>query len=227
MDASVKKEIQDHKNWLKSGGKRGRRLVVTSLTSYRFRGETFTDADLRRAHIHGALYGVVFKNCNLFGAELNTYDVTFKNCRLPVTCVTREYFIKNNKFDAKTAKQLVLPAHMKHPEGKLIGYKKVQLQNYKYIAVLEIPARARRIRAWNSPDAKHRASCAKVVRLEELSGKLTSIKTAYSMRTGNNNKYLAYKVGEMVKPDKFDPNPMDTCSHGIHFFLTRREAVNY
>ncbi len=37
----------------------------------------------------------------------------------------------------------------------------------------------------------------------------------------------AYRVGEMVRPDKWDPNPVIECSHGIHFFLTEVEAREY
>ena len=32
---------------------------------------------------------------------------------------------------------------------------------------------------------------------------------------------------ETVKPDKFDPNPMEECSGGIHFFITKQEAIAY
>ena len=36
-----------------------------------------------------------------------------------------------------------------------------------------------------------------------------------------------YKKGEIVRPDKFDENPLIECSNGIHFFLTKKEAENY
>ena len=38
---------------------------------------------------------------------------------------------------------------------------------------------------------------------------------------------FAYNVGDRVTPDRFDPNPLDECSHGIHVFLTRMEAIEY
>ena len=38
---------------------------------------------------------------------------------------------------------------------------------------------------------------------------------------------LKYRVGKRVKPDKYDPNPLVECSHGIHFFITREEAEEY
>jgi Family of unknown function (DUF5758)/Pentapeptide repeats (8 copies) len=38
---------------------------------------------------------------------------------------------------------------------------------------------------------------------------------------------LKYIKGKMVKPDKFDPNPLVECSNGIHFFITEQEAKDY
>ena len=38
---------------------------------------------------------------------------------------------------------------------------------------------------------------------------------------------VTYTVGEVVYPDSFDDNRWNECSHGIHFFITRNEAVNY
>jgi hypothetical protein len=46
---------------------------------------------------------------------------------------------------------------------------------------------------------------------------------AYDKHTGK----LLYKTGEWITPDSFDPNIMEECSHGIHFFMTRIEAENY
>ena len=36
-----------------------------------------------------------------------------------------------------------------------------------------------------------------------------------------------YKVGKIVSSDSWDDNRWDECSHGIHFFITRDEAVRY
>ena len=44
-----------------------------------------------------------------------------------------------------------------------------------------------------------------------------------------NNNYVKtiYKVGEIVHSDSWDDNRWNECSHGIHFFITRDEAVRY
>ena len=36
-----------------------------------------------------------------------------------------------------------------------------------------------------------------------------------------------YRVGEIVRPDSYDPDIRVECSHGIHFFITRKEAEDY
>ena len=36
-----------------------------------------------------------------------------------------------------------------------------------------------------------------------------------------------YRVGETVRPDSYDDNPLVECTHGIHWFATRAEAEEY
>jgi hypothetical protein len=36
-----------------------------------------------------------------------------------------------------------------------------------------------------------------------------------------------YRVGEVVRPDSYDDNPLVECTHGIHWFATRAEAEEY
>ena len=36
-----------------------------------------------------------------------------------------------------------------------------------------------------------------------------------------------YRKGEIVYADEFDSNRWNECSHGIHFFVDRKRAVNY
>ena len=45
----------------------------------------------------------------------------------------------------------------------------------------------------------------------------------------NNKSYKEchYKVGELVIPDSFDENRWNECSHGIHFFINKQNAINY
>ena len=38
---------------------------------------------------------------------------------------------------------------------------------------------------------------------------------------------VLYKVGETVRPDKYDDSLTTECTNGIHFFITREEAEAY
>ena len=38
---------------------------------------------------------------------------------------------------------------------------------------------------------------------------------------------LVYKVGEYVYPDSFDEYRWNECSHGIHFFMNKEDAIDY
>ena len=90
------------------------------------------------------------------------------------------------------------------PEGDLIGWK--MLENGT-IAKLLIPAGARRSCATTR---KHRAELVVVI---EGNGE-----------TDYKGLVTQYAPGQTVKPDSWDENRWNECSHGIHFFLSRAEA---
>ena len=43
----------------------------------------------------------------------------------------------------------------------------------------------------------------------------------------NYNPFFTYKAGEIVSVDDFDDNRWNECSTGIHFFISRENALNY
>ena len=101
-------------------------------------------------------------------------------------------------------------------DGAFIGWKKVCGNLIK----LEIPEDARRCSATSQ---KCRCDKAKVLsvwnmRLEEEVSKV--VNHAYGQDT-------LYKVGKMVYPDSFDEDRWNECSHGIHFFINKQDAINY
>ena len=102
-------------------------------------------------------------------------------------------------------------------DGAFIGWKKVG----RYVVKLQIPEDARRCSATTN---KCRCDKALVLGIECISKdkplNLTEI---------TNMKYAAttYKVGEMVYPDSFDEDRWNECSHGIHFFINKQEAIDY
>ena len=100
-------------------------------------------------------------------------------------------------------------------EGTFIGWKKA----HGHIVKLEICADALRSSATSR---KCRCSFAKVLAIENVDGSKYGdvIKSDY-------DPHFLYKVGEIVKVENFDTNRWNECAPGIHFFITREEAVNY
>ena len=45
--------------------------------------------------------------------------------------------------------------------------------------------------------------------------------------TSKHDINFVYRVGEMVSVDNFNTDRWNECSEGIHFFITRQEAVEY
>lgn len=72
---------------------------------------------------------------------------------------------------------------------------------------------------------KHRKwlnSEAEVLSIESLDGT-----KQYQEAVSSYDNSFAYNVGEVVKVENFDENRWEECSAGIHFFITREEAVRY
>ena len=101
-------------------------------------------------------------------------------------------------------------------EGSFIAFKKLC---DGLIAKLEIPADAKRTSSLVG--RKCRAEYAKVLSITNTDGK-----EVLSGRSQHDENYI-YKVGESIRPNKFDPDPRVECTNGIHFFITRKEAENY
>lgn len=100
-------------------------------------------------------------------------------------------------------------------DGSFIGWKKV---NDKLVKLL-IPEDARR---QSSTGWKCRCDKAKVLAITELDGS-----NPVSEVTSTQYADCTYKVGEMVYPDSFDDNRWKECSHGIHFFINKQQAIDY
>ncbi|RHL95368.1 pentapeptide repeat-containing protein [Bifidobacterium pseudocatenulatum] len=166
-------------------------------------------ANLRYADLHGAnlryadLYGADLHGANLYGADL--HGANLHGADLPELTI---------------AKTSILP-----DEGDIIGWKKAWTDNEMpptpVIVKLLIPADAQRS---NSTGRKCRASTARVLDLQDKQGNsLPPDTTAYSEYDTD----FTYKKGETVSVEDFDTNRWNECATGIHFFITRIEAVEY
>lgn len=112
-------------------------------------------------------------------------------------------------------------------EGSFIGWKKCILNNGRTCIVkLEIPADAKRS---SGTGIKCRSDKAKVLEIQYKNIILPKIITKFLLPIAYSyyNPYFKYKVGEIVKSDSFDERYWNECSHGIHFFMNREDAVNF
>ena len=164
-------------------------------------GANLSNADLRGADLRGAdLRGADLRDANLYGADLKGANLSGANLW---------------NADLRGAKNIFFP--MACPEkGSFIAFKKAGF----YIIELFIPSNAKRCSATSR---KCRCSKAKVISITTPSGDKTNITEVYS----NYDPNFIYKLGEYVEVKNFDDNRWNECSTGIHFFITRQEAVNY
>lgn len=100
--------------------------------------------------------------------------------------------------------------------GAFIAWKKVN----GLIIKLQIPEDAKRSSATTT---KCRCDKALVVAIEHVDGTPASETSIVNMTYAE----CRYTVGEMVYPDSFDEDRWNECSHGIHFFVNRQEAVDW
>ena len=101
-------------------------------------------------------------------------------------------------------------------KGSFIGFKKAS----GYIVELLIPEDAKRSSATSR---KCRCSKAIVVSITNKDGSEADV----AIVTSSHDSSFKYTVGETVEVKDFDDNRWNECAPGIHFFITRDEAVQY
>ena len=190
---------------------RGAYLCDANLYGADLRGADLCDADLYGANLRDAdLYGANLRDADLYGADLRDADLRGANLS-----GANLRGAKNTDKTAWGAYTAFYP--LQCPEtGSFIGYKKAADK----IVMLEICADAKRSSATSR---KCRCSKAKVLSITHLDGSdsgLTEVRSDYS-------KEFVYCVGETVEVPDFDENRWNECAPGIHFFVTREEAVKY
>lgn len=167
-------------------------------------------ADLRVANLCGAdLYGADLYGADLHGADLRGANLCSANLCGADLCDAK---LDDVKYDHRTSFFMLQCPE----EGSFIGYKKA----CNHIIKLEILPDAKRSSATTR---KCRCSSAKVLSITTLDGQDDGTQTVSS----DYDKSFEYRVGEIVRVDNFDDNRWRECSRGIHFFMTRDEAVRY
>ena len=102
-------------------------------------------------------------------------------------------------------------------KGAFIGFKKVRGDLIVELKILEDAERS------SATSRKCRCSKAEVLSITNPDGSAADVTTAYSGYDCD----FAYTVGETVSVDDFNPDRWVECAPGIHFFITRQEAVDY
>ena len=207
------------------------------------------EADLSDAILHGSnlrmakLMGANLMCANLIGVDLSCSNLSYSN--LSKACLIDSNLCdadligsdlsyadlkKANLFGANLSNSCLIEAdlseaHINWPiacpeKGSFIGFKKAITEISNYVVELEIQADSERCSATSR---KCRCSKAKVISITNLDGSQADIKEVVS----SYDKTFKYKIGEIVEVANFDPNRWNECSTGIHFFITRQEAVDY
>ena len=166
--------------------------------------EDLSDVDLSNLNLRYA----ILEGANLEGANLT--DVDLRGANLTRAKLTDANLI-GVKYDHITSSfSLQCPE-----EGSFIGYKKAGNK----IVKLLITEDAKRSSATSR---KCRCSKAKVLSITSLDGK-----EEYTKDASNYDIDFIYEVGKIVEVKDFDENRWKECAPGIHFFITRDEAVTY
>ena len=228
--------LEKHEKWLNNeidgeiadlswADLRGADLRGVNLRGVNLRGAGLSGADLSGADLRGAdLRGADFGGADLSGADLRGADLRgagLWKADLRVADLSGASLSGASLSGAKNIPEILCAKLMVCPdEGSFIGWKKCRNGEMTVIIKLLITEKAKRSSATTR---KCRCSEAKVLDIQNLDGE--SIVTEYNH--DNYGHITRYAVGEMVYPDSFDENRWKECSHGIHFFITRQEAVDY
>lgn len=181
-------------------------------------GCNFCFASLARCNFENAdLSGVKMYRTALY--KVNLTNVILDNANIDFNrCIFDEIEIDKNTMGKYVP--LACPS-----EGEFIGWKKAVVMigedlSYWVIVKLFIPKDARRSSAFGRKCRCDKATVLSIERFREP-GSLDVI--AHSIF----DETFEYELGKEVSVDNFDEDRSHECAPGIHFFMTREEAVNY
>jgi len=199
---------------LRNANLSGANLYDADFSGADLRGACLWNAILEDADLSGAnLGGANLRNANLWYADLSGADLSGADLRNAI--LEGANLGGADLCDAKINFYIACPE-----KGSFIAFKKAGNNYNNYIVELLIPEDARRCSATSR---KCRCDKAKVLSITKIDGTSDGVDTVYSIY----DETFAYKIGELVEVKDFDDNRWNECSTGIHFFLTRQEAVEY
>jgi hypothetical protein len=196
---------------LSSADLRSADLSFADLSSADLRSAVLRYADLSYAVLSSAdLSHADLRSADLSSADLSSADLSYADLS---SAVLRSADLSHA--DLSYADNIPHIHQACPSDGPFIGWKKVK----EYLIKLEIPSDAKRSSATSN---KCRCDKAFVV-------SITNIKSGKSIDKIDNDEYAhtEYVVGQMVYPDSWDNDRFNECSHGIHFFIDKQDAIDY
>lgn len=223
---------------------KGTSLCYTCFLRCRFEGCKISESLFRRATllitVHDSYFDNIRRECS------NLTDSTFSTTKIKDNCFwytnlsdvsfslvnfyDNEICASTNIYEVSFFHCTNIPKIPQHlicpPYGSFIGWKKIRnINGDQFLVKLEIPATAKRSSA---STRKCRCSKAKVLGFYKTWLPLQPIPLTEVVHLNYyDNKKIVYKVGEMAIPDSFDEDEWSGCSHGIHFFMTPEETIEY
>ena len=180
-------------------------------------GADLRDADLYDANLRDAdLYDANLRGANLRGADLrgaNLYGANLRGANLRGADL---YGADLRSANLRGAKEVPYIPFACPSDGAFIGWKKVHGKLVK----LQIPEDTRRCSATTQ---KCRCDKALVLAITDTDGS----NPIEEIENTAQAHHVTYKVGELVLPDSFDEDRWNECSHGIHFFINKQDAIDY
>lgn len=173
-----------------------------------------TKAEMIKKIKDGDWDGLDLRDADLSDADLRHADLSYANLRdanLRGACLSYAD-LGGASYDERTAFiTLCCPE-----EGSFIGYKKCRENKIVKLLITEDAKRS------SATTRKCRASKAKVLSIENVDG-TKSYDEAVSIYS---NSFI-YLVGKIIEVKDFNEDRWKECATGIHFFITREEAVRY
>ena len=236
------KAVDLHLKWLRSYGMKGKQADFSYVD---FSGWEIEHVDLTGAKLAGARFDHCRIHCCSFMSTYLTYtsfrrayiaNSTFDGAVMDNTCFCNAYFysvrLDNTDLEiygldgASGLPDLVCPE-----KGSFIGFKKAcyleavgelgDLEEREFACIVELEILEDAMRS-SAARRKCRCSKAKVLSITTLDG-IPLDCTAFSSYDDS----FKYRVGETVEVANFDKDRWNECAPGIHFFITRQEAVDY
>ena len=228
----------------------GCRLINADLSLANLDFSNLSDANLSDANLTNSdLSGCCLMNANfnfacLDHANLTNSNLTYTSIRhaslycAKLSNAVIEYTNFTNSDIAEVSFDNAKGNNVEYRRGKIlsesiIGYKKCRAFDSKHDAIvtLEIPKDAV---VFSINGDKCRTNKAKVISINLIEDESVEINRAYSFssvsligRYYGRHYYLSYYKGDEINIKNFNCQYNVECSNGIHFFMTKEEAIKY